>query len=75
MFLKGTHNNESVNNMTEEEIEGWLKALQEIRPKQVMIYTIDRETPAKQLEKATPAELDQIAERARALGFEVSVSY
>ena len=75
MFLKGTHNNESVNNMTEEEIEGWLKALQEIRPKQVMIYTIDRETPAKQLEKATPTELDQIAERARALGFEVSVSY
>lgn len=75
MFLKGTHQGESVNNMTKEEIEGWLKALQEIRPKQVMIYTLDRNTPAKGLAKATPAELDQIALRARTLGFDVSVSY
>ncbi len=75
MFLKGEVNGESVNNMTEEEIAGWISALKQIRPKQVMIYTIDRETPVKALKKATKEELDAIAERARKEGFNVTVSY
>ena len=75
MFLKGEVNGESVNNMTEEEIVGWIEALKQIRPKQVMIYTIDRETPVKNLQKATKEELDTIAERARKEGFDVTVSY
>lgn len=75
MFLKGTVKGVSVNNMTEPEITGWLAALEQIRPKQVMIYTIDRETPVKELQKATHEELDAIAERARQAGWQVSVSY
>ena len=75
MFLKGEVNGESVNNMTEEEIAGWIFALKQIRPKQVMIYTIDRETPVKALKKATKEELDAIAELARKEGFDVTVSY
>ena len=62
MFLKGEVNGKSVNNMTEEEIAGWISALKQIRPKQVMIYTIDRETPVKALKKATKEELDAIAD-------------
>ena len=75
MFLKGEFEGQSVNNMTEEEIAGWLQALREISPKQVMIYTIDRETPAQGLLKATHEELDGIADRARKAGFDVTVSY
>ncbi|MGM9760021.1 MAG: radical SAM protein [Parabacteroides sp.] len=75
MFLKGTVHGEAVNNMTEPEIAGWLKALEQIRPKQVMIYTIDRETPLKELQKATHEELDAIADRARQAGWDVTVSY
>ena len=75
MFLKGDVDGQPVNNMTEEEITGWLDALRQIAPKQVMIYTIDRETPAKGLLKATHEELDGIAERVRQAGFNVSVSY
>ena len=75
MFLKGEFEGQSVNNMSEEEVAGWLQALQEIAPKQVMIYTIDRETPAQGLQKATHEELDGIAERARKAGFDVTVSY
>lgn len=75
MFLKGELNGESVNNMTEEEIEGWIAALRQIRPKQVMIYTIDRETPVKALQKASKEELDAIAERVRSEGFDITVSY
>ena len=39
-----------------------------------MIYTIDRETPVKNLQKVTKEELEVIAEYARIQGFEVSVS-
>lgn len=75
MFLKGEIGGEPVNNMTEEEITGWIEALKKIRPKQVMIYTIDRETPVKGLKKASKEELDAIAERTRKEGFDVTVSY
>lgn len=75
MFLNGEYKGESVNNMTEEEVSGWMEALTQIKPRQVMIYTIERETPVKSLRKATPNELDRIAERARSAGFDVSVSY
>lgn len=75
MFLHGERDGQPVDNLTEEEIAGWLEALKKIRPRQVMIYTIDRETPLKTLWKATKEELDDIAERARREGFEVSVSY
>lgn len=75
MFLKGELSGESVDNTTEEEISGWIDALKKIRPKQVMIYTIDRETPVKGLRKASKELLDSIADRARKEGFDVTVSY
>lgn len=74
MFLKGEVNGESVTNTTEHEIAGWLEALKQIRPKQVMIYTVDRETPVRNLRKVSKEELDAIAERARKEGFDVTVS-
>ena len=41
-----------------------------------MIYTIDRETPVRTLEKIPKAELDTIADRIRKeTGIEVSISY
>lgn len=75
MFIKGEANGESITNTTDHEIEGWLEALQQIRPKQVMIYTIARNTPLQTLKKVPAAELDKIADKARKLGFDVSVSY
>ncbi len=74
MFLRGENNGESVDNTTEEEIAGWIEALKQIRPKQVMIYTIDRETPIHSLRKVSKEDMEIIADRARAEGFEVSVS-
>ena len=75
MFLNGEYEGKSVSNMTEEEISGWIAALKTIKPRQVMIYTVERETPVKGLRKATKEELDTIADRARKEGFDVSVSY
>ena len=76
MFLAGTDaEGVDITNISDRYVCPWLEVLQHIRPEKVMIYTIDRETPVASLQKATPAELDGIAERVRALGLECSVAY
>lgn len=75
MFMKGTHDGLSVDNTTDHYVLPWLDAVRDIAPRQVMIYTIDRETPDQNLQKATPEELDRIAALVREAGMEVSVSY
>lgn len=71
MFLKGA----DVDNTTERYVVPWLEAVKYIAPSQVMIYTIDRETPDKTLQKATHEELDAIYERVKALGIPCTASY
>ncbi|MDR2385019.1 MAG: radical SAM protein [Tannerella sp.] len=74
IFLKGEHNGISFDNTTSENVERWIKALKHIHPQKVMIYTINRETPVKTLEKIPMESLQKIAEKVRSAGFEVSVS-
>ena len=74
MFLKGTHEGKVVDNTTEEEISAWLEAIKATNPKEVMIYTIDRETPSKKLEKVSLEELNRIGERVKEIGYKVSIS-
>lgn len=74
MFLRGRYNGQTIDNTTEKEVSAWLDMIREIAPKQVMIYTIDRETPAHELIKIPVNELSQIGERVRALGIPCSVS-
>ena len=74
LFLRGNFKGEIIDNTTDAEITEWLKLVTEIKPLQVMIYTVDRDTPAAGLEKVKLNELEKIALRARAIGFEVKVS-
>jgi wyosine [tRNA(Phe)-imidazoG37] synthetase (radical SAM superfamily) len=74
MFLRGEVNGETIDNTTDEEIEAWLNALAEIQPQQVMIYSLDREAPTQTLQKVTVEELNAIAEKVKARGFDVSVA-
>jgi wyosine [tRNA(Phe)-imidazoG37] synthetase (radical SAM superfamily) len=74
LFVRGTHNGQRIDNATEEEVSAWLKLIKVIKPSQVMIYTIDRDTPAAGLEKVKLGELQQIAERIKEIGFKVQVS-
>ena len=71
MFLKGT----DIDNTTEQYVAPWLEAVREIAPSQVMIYTIDRETPDQSLRKATHEELDAIRDRVIAAGIPCTASY
>ena len=75
MFLKGSYKGQDLNNTTSAFVQPWLEVVKSIAPSQVMIYTIDRETPAHELQKATHEELDAIAEQIKAEGINVSVSY
>ena len=78
MFMKGTTGGlhpESVDNTGEEYVKPWLDAVKRIAPGQVMIYTIDRETPTSGLLKATPQQLDSIRDRVIAAGIPCSASY
>lgn len=74
MFLRGEYLGQRVDNTTEEEVAAWLKLVAEIRPKQVMVYSLDRDTPCQTLEKVEKEELRAIAARIEALGIAVSVA-
>lgn len=75
MFLKGGYHGKEMDNTSDAFVLPWLEAVKQIAPRQVMIYTIDRETPDHDLQKATPEELDRIAALVKEAGIEVSVSY
>ncbi|MEG0789917.1 MAG: radical SAM protein [Alistipes sp.] len=68
MFLRGECNGQHIDNTTEQEVAAWLNLIAEIRPLQVMIYSLDRDTPCDTLEKVEIAELRKIALRVEALG-------
>ncbi|WP_270612070.1 radical SAM protein [Bacteroides intestinalis] len=75
MFMKGSYQGKDVDNTSDKYILPWLEVVKEIKPRQVMIYTIDRETPDHDLCKATHEELDRIAALIKEAGISVSVSY
>lgn len=75
MFMKGTTQGESVDNTSDAFVNPWLEVVKEIAPQQVMIYTIDRETPDHDLLKAEPEVLDGIRAKVEAMGIKCSASY
>ncbi len=75
LFLRGSYKGNMIDNTTPEEIEAWLKTLDLIRPEEVMIYTISRDTPAgEDLKKVPLADLNRIAGQVRRLGIKTQVS-
>lgn len=71
MFMTGV----AVDNTTDDYVEPWLKAVAYIRPQAVMVYTVDRRTPAEGLFKAAPETLNNICQRVRDLGINCTASY
>ena len=74
MFLRGEYLGQRVDNTTEEEVSAWLKIVAQIAPQKVMIYSLDRDTPCQTLLKVEREELQQIAQRVVAEGFDCSVA-
>jgi wyosine [tRNA(Phe)-imidazoG37] synthetase (radical SAM superfamily) len=73
LFLRGEYNGDRIDNTSDYEVDLWLAHLKRINPQLVMIYCIDRATPARNLEKVTVEEMETIAEKVRALGIKAEV--
>lgn len=75
MFLKGSVDGKDINNTGDEYVKPWIEAVKLIAPREVMIYTIDRETPMQGLLKASKEELDRIVAMLEEEGIKASASY
>ena len=74
MFLRGEYLGQRVDNTTEEEVAAWLKIVEELKPKQVMVYSLDRDTPCQTITKVEKDDLCAIGNRVEALGIPCSVA-
>ena len=74
MFTRGLVGEIAFDNTSEEDLQSWSKIIVEVNPQQVMIYTIDRNTPFDGLQKVPVAELRKIASRIEKHGIAVQVS-
>ena len=60
MFMKGADGEENVDNTGDEYVMPWLEAVKSIKPQEVMIYTIDGETPDTKIRQAAHEELARV---------------
>jgi wyosine [tRNA(Phe)-imidazoG37] synthetase (radical SAM superfamily) len=60
VFMTGT-----VNNVTDQAVESWIKTIGEVRPREAQIYTVDRWPADPGLEKVDKERLHEIAELAQ----------
>ena len=56
-----------------ENVEGWLRIVRELRPREVMVYTVDRETPLKGIAKVSPEEMAEIVRPLVEEGFKIQI--
>lgn len=73
-FLRGEHKGQKIDNTSPEELTAWYQAVETLRPKQIMIYVIDRATPCQTLEKLSREEMETIAAPLIAKGYNVLIS-
>lgn len=74
MMLRGTYDGRVIDNTTNKEVDELIKAYCKIKPSEVMLYSIDRKTPAQHLEKISQEELVRIADRICLAGIKVQTA-
>ena len=58
---------------SQEALEGWMNIVREVRPREIMVYTIDRETPDKSLGKYTVEEMTAFVQPLLDEGFKIQI--
>ena len=75
MLTRGTHDGVTVDNTTDAEIDALIDAYKQIKPREVMIYSIDRKTPEQSMQKIPKEQMQAIADRiTAATGIPVQVA-
>lgn len=69
MFLKSP----DFNTVAHADLERWMDIVRELKPREVMVYTIDRETPDKSLAKYTVEEMRSMVQPLIDEGFKVQI--
>lgn len=67
MFLKGP------GWATEDWVDRWMDLVRELRPQEVMVYTVDRETPMKGLQKYTVEEMRALVQPLLDEGYQIQI--
>lgn len=63
MLTRGSHCGQAIDNTTPEEIGALIEAYKKIRPREIMVYSIDRQTPEQSLQKVSKEELQSVADK------------
>jgi len=74
LLLRGEADGKPIDNTTQEHINALIDACHKIRPRSIMLYSIDRQTPCRTLAKVEKEEIETIAMLLRKEGFEVQVN-
>lgn len=69
MFLKS----DDFDSSSPEVLDGWMNIVRELKPRGVMVYTIDRETPKKGLRKFTVEEMSALVQPLIDEGFNIQI--
>ncbi len=69
MFLKAPEFDSS----SPEVLEGWMRIVRDLRPREIMVYTIDRETPMKGLQKMTVDQMRELVQLLLDEGFRIQI--
>lgn len=74
MFVRGQHEGKVVDNTTAAEVEAWRNLMREIRPHQIMVYSLDRPTPEPDLVRVSKEEMCSFVAPLVAEDFNVSIA-
>lgn len=75
MMLRGEYDGLKIDNTTPEEVKALVEAYKVIAPREIMLYSLDRSTPAEQLIKVEKTELERVgAEIEKSTGIKVQVN-
>lgn len=66
MMLRGEHDGVKIDNTTDKEVKALIEAYKKIKPREVMLYSLDRSTPEEKLVKVEKDELTEIGQRIEA---------
>ncbi len=73
MFLIGVVDGIEIDCTAPEHVNRWQDLVRELKPKEVMMYSLDRETPAKDLHKVTIQAMEEIAQPLINQGFKIQI--
>ncbi len=73
LFVRGEYKGDKFDNTTEEEVSAWIELVKSINPSDVMIYSLERDTPTENLEKISREKLEEISIRLQKEGVKASV--